>query len=72
MGEVVTFVGEDIQNQCRTKKFLSVVTAITIPRELSKIDEKIMNGSDNEPFGNGELRYRIVRGQKGVKLRINM
>ena len=55
-----------------TEKFLSVVTATTIPRELSKIDEKIMNGSDNEPFGNGELRYRIVRGQKGVKLRINM
>ena len=70
MGEVVTFVGKDIQNQCRRDQ--EVVTAITIPRELSKIDEKIMNGSDNEPFGNGELRYRIVRGQKGVKLRINM
>ena len=52
--------------------YLVSATTITIPRELSKIDEKIMNGSDNEPFGNGELRYRIVRGQKGVKLRINM
>ena len=27
------------------------------PGELSKIDEKIMNGSDNEPFGNGQEQW---------------